>query len=228
MHMLRFLLFTLTLASLTYSQVQAKKTPVTIPVEIGVGPSGQTFFGDMQEQRQMHTGLKIDLAAVIDKAIIKKFKKKIPKKYRKMAMKIGEVRFRPSPLPFIPTTLIISPHDTNPSYGAIWDTFGVGTSLGPIKFGVDLPIVYSYIGYKVGDENKSMHLLRPALSAKAALNLQFSKSIGLTIGWRSYFMPPQVIGGSIGDFKASTSDTIWHMGQGFATLNFRIFKDLKI
>ena len=226
--MMRLLFLISTLVSLSFAQVQAKKTPVTIPIEIGVGPSAQTFFGQMQEQRQMHTGLKIDLAAIIDKAIIKKFKKKIPKKYRKMAMKIGEVRFRPSPIPFIPTTLMISPHDTNPSYGAIWDTFGVGTSLGPIKLGIDLPIVYSYIGYQVEDENKSMHLLRPALSAKAALNLQFSKSIGLTIGWRSYFMPPQPIGGSIGDFEASTENTIWHMGQGFATLNFRIFKDLKI
>ncbi len=226
--MLRFLLTSFILLSFTCPQAQAKKTPVTIPIEIGVGPSGQTFFGDLQSQRQLHTGLKIDLAAVIDKAIIKKFKKKIPKKYRKAAMKIGEVRFRPSPIPFIPTTLIISPHDSNPSYGAIWDTFGVGTGLGPIKIGLGLPIVYSYIGYKEGEESKSMNLFRPALSAKAALNLQFSKSVGLTIGWRSYFMPPQVIGGSVGDFKASTQGTIWHMGQGFATLNFRIFKDLKI
>ena len=214
-------------SSLLSAHVQGK-TPVTIPVEIGVGPSTQTFFGTLAKQQSRHYGLKLDLAAVIDKAIIKKFKKKIPKKYRKLSKKIGEVRFRPWPLPLIPTTIMISPSDTNPNYGAIWDTFGVGTSLGPISLNINLPLVYSYIGYMEGTQNRSMHLLRPSLSAGAALNLQFTKQLGLTVGWRSYFMPPQPIGGSISEFSSETDNSVWHMGQGYLTLNFRIFKDMKI
>jgi hypothetical protein len=221
---IRCLLFILSLGLAT---AQAK-TPVTIPIEIGAGPSVQTFFGKLSEQQSMHYGLKLDLAAVINQEIIKKFKKKIPKKYRKLSKKIGEVRFKPSPIPLIPTTITISPSDSNPTYGAIWDTFGIGTGIGPIKLNIGLPIIYSYIGYMKGTEKESMHLLRPSLSAAASLNLQFSKSIGMTVGWRSYFMPPQPIGGAITDFSKDTKESIWHIGQGFLTLNFRIFKDLKI
>lgn len=220
------LLLSLTLLCVCHT-AQAK-TPVTIPIEVGVGPSTQYFYNQIPDHNRWHTGLKIDLAAVINQEIIQKFKKKIPKKYRKLAKKINEVRFRPSPIPFIPTTLIISPNESNPNYGAIWDTFGVGTALGPIHLDLGLPLVYSYIGYTEGEEQKSMHLFRPSLSVKASINIQFSKAIGLTLGWREYFMPPQTLGGSVLDFSTDTKNSIWHMGQGFATLNFRIFKDLKL
>ena len=215
-------------AFLLSASLSFAKTPVTIPIEMGVGPATHMFSGKLQEQQNMHYGMRIKLAAIIDQEIIKKFKKKIPKKYRKLSKKIGEVRFRPSPIPFIPTTLIISPSDTNPAYGAIWDTFGVGTGLGPIKLNIGLPLIYSYLGYMEEEEKKSMHLFRPALSANASLELQFTKSIGMSLGWRSYFMPPQPVGGSVTEFATSTKDTVWHIGQGYLTFNFRIFKDMKI
>jgi hypothetical protein len=199
------------------------REPVTVPVEVGVGPAAHVFFGELQEQQNMYYGARINLEAVVDKALIKKFSRKIPKKYRKMARSLDEVRVRPFPLSVVPKTLIISPGEKSSMYGAGWDLYGVSTGIGPLKLGLNLQVLYSYITYQ--DEAKkqqSMNFLRPGAGLTLSLPLQITESVGFNIGWRSTFVPPQEIGGEILALKKSTEGTIWHIGQGFAMITFRI------
>lgn len=200
-----------------------RREPVTIPVEVGVGPAAHVFFGDLQEQQNMYYGARINLEAVIDKALIKKFDRKIPKKYRKMARSLNEVRVRPFPLSLVPKTLIISPGDKSSMYGAGWDLFGLGGGLGPLKLGLNLQVLYSHITYQdSAQRQQSMNFLRPGAVASLSLPLQITESVGFNIGWRSTFVPPQEIGGDILALKKSTEGTIWHIGQGYAMITFRI------
>jgi hypothetical protein len=171
----------------------------------------------------MYYGARINLEAVIDKALIKKFDRKIPKKYRKMARSLDEVRVRPFPLSLVPKTLIISPGDKSSMYGAGWDLFGLGGGLGPLKLGVNLQVLYSHITYQdSAQRSQSMNFLRPGAVASLSLPLQITESVGFNIGWRSTFVPPQEIGGDILALKKSTEGTIWHIGQGYAMITFRI------
>ena len=206
-----------------FSPALAKKKEVTVPVEVGVGPAGHIVFGDMQKKQDFFYGARINLEAVIDKALIKQNKKKIPKKYRKMAMKLNEVRLRPGPLAYIPKTLLISPGD-NAMYGAIWDLVGVGSGFGPLKLSADLQFAYAYLSYQGETEGatQSMHLIRPALAVSAHIPVMLTDSFGFDIGWRSSLMPPQELGGSPLSFSTDLEGTIWHIGQAYFALTFRI------
>ena len=66
-------------ALLSLSPADAKKGEVTVPVEVGVGPAANIISGEMQERQTFFYGARINLEAVIDKALIKKYKKRIPR-----------------------------------------------------------------------------------------------------------------------------------------------------
>lgn len=206
------------------SDAFAKKKEITVPVEVGVGPAGHIIFGELQSRQALFSGVRLNLEAIINQALIKQNKKKIPKKYRKMAMKINEVRLRPGPLAYIPKTLFISPGD-NSMYGAMWDLLGVGTGLGPLKLSADLQFAYAYLSYQgaeKGEGAQSMHLVRPGLGITAHIPLMLTDSFGFDIGWRSTLMPPQELGGSPLSFTKELDGTIWHIGQAYFALTFRI------
>lgn len=211
-------------ALVSLSPADAKKREVTVPVEVGVGPAANIISGEMQERQTFFYGARINLEAVIDKALIKKYKKRIPKKYRKMAMQLDEVRFRPAPLSYIPKTLYISPGE-NAMYGAMWDLFGVGTRLGPLKASADLQFAYAYLSYQAMDKAESaqsMHLLRPAIGLTAHIPLMLTDSVGFDIGWRSTLMPPQELGGSPLSFTEDLDGSIWHIGQAYVAFTYRM------
>ncbi len=211
-------------ALVNLSPAEAKKREVTVPVEIGVGPAANIISGEMQERQTWFYGARINLEAVIDKALIKKYKKRIPRRYRKMAMQLDEVRLRPAPLSYIPKTLYISPGE-NAMYGAMWDLFGVGTRLGPVKASADLQFAYAYLRYQALDEAdtaQSMHLLRPAIGFTAHLPLMLTDSVGFDIGWRSTVMPPQEIGASPLSFTQDVDGSIWHIGQAYVAFTYRM------
>jgi hypothetical protein len=221
---LGFVALTCVALSLIGAPCLAKKREVTVPVEVGLGPAGHMIFGDMQERQALFYGARLNLEAVIDKALIKKNKKKIPKKFRKMALKLNEVRFRPFPLSLVPRTLFISPGESS-MYGAMWDLIGLGTGLGPLKLSADLQFAYAYLSYGSGegdDAEESMHLIRPALGVALHIPLQLTEAFGFDLGWRSTLMPPQEIGGSALSFSKELEGTIWHIGQAYFMLTFRI------
>jgi hypothetical protein len=139
-------------------------------------------------------------------------------------MKLNEVRLRPGPLAYIPKTLLISPGD-NAMYGAIWDLVGVGSGLGPLKLSADLQFAYAYLSYQgegEGSSAQTMHLIRPALAVSAHIPVMLTDSFGFDLGWRSSLMPPQALGGSPLSFSTDLDGTIWHIGQAYFALTFRI------
>lgn len=201
----------------------AKKKEITVPVEVGVGPAGHIIFGGVQERQAVFYGARLNLEAIINKALIQENKKKVPKKYRKMAMKLNEVRLRPGPLAYIPKTLYISPGE-NSMYGAMWDLLGLGTGFGPLKLSADLQFLYAYLSLGAQEKlpEQSMHLLRPALGLTAHIPIMFTDSFGIDLGWRSTFMPPQEIGESPLSFSTDLDKTVWHIGQAYLAITFRI------
>ena len=202
---------------------RAKTGPVDIPIDIGIGPAVHMVTGPVQDEQAYHLGVKISLAAVVDQALIKSQSHRIPKKYRKMASRMDEVRIRPGPVMLVPDTIYISPEQDGTSmYGANWRFIGLGVPLIKVpRFSIStgLNMSYAYLGGSKAIEKT--HFLRPGLDVTAGLEIPFSKSFLISVGWSSYFYPPQEIGGEI--FALGQKDTsIWHMGQGFLKLHFRV------
>ena len=114
------------------------KEPTEIDINVAVGGGGLIFPGVIEDQTPYHATLRLDLQAIITKAIIKKNKKRIPKKYRKLALKQEEIRFRPGAIAFIPTNIVISPMEKTQLYGANWGLLGagIGPRLGPLRLGI--------------------------------------------------------------------------------------------
>ena len=199
----------------------AMAAKVDVPINVGLGPAIHQFNGMVADDQRWHYGLKLDLSAVISRDTIKKFRHKIPKKYRKMADRVGEFKYSPTVL--IPDTIIISPkRDNTGMFGSIWRPLGLGLNFidRPIKLGIGFGLNLSYI-YIYSDVLKSpTHFLRPGLDAKAELEIPFSKSFLISVGWASHFFVPQKLGGSIFSMTP-VKEGIWHMGQVYFLMHYR-------
>jgi hypothetical protein len=227
-----------------------KKKPTQIDVDVAVGGAGLMFPGVIQDDAQFHTSLRFNLQAIITQALIKKNKRRIPKKYRKLALKQKEIRFRPGVLALIPTNLVVSPQENTSIYGANWSLigFGVAPSLGPLRLGVGAKLELSafYLSSdldltqssdqadaqsmmmatmnSVSDEGTSMFFLRPGLSLAGDLEIPLKKdAFAVSIGWKSTAYLPQDIGGGVGDMSFDNLDnSLWLMHQVYLDFHFRV------
>ena len=197
---------------------------VEIPINVGVGPAVYSFTGVIADNQALHYGVALDIAAIIDKAAIKKHKKKIPKKYRKMVSKLGEARVG---YMLIPDSLFLSPgEDGTQIYGATWRPISVNVPLAlpgmKLKLGAGLVMSYSYIDITAeGDDSSSTtHFFRPGLDLRAHLEIPVTDSFILSMGWSSGFYVPQEIGGSF-SAMGEGKESLWHIGQGSVVLNYR-------
>ena len=207
------------------SEVYAKRREVTVPVEVGLGPAGHTFFNQLSERYPVYYGARLNIEAVIDKKLIKQNKRKIPKKYRKLALKLNEVRFRPGPLLFVPRTLFISPGADSSMYGAQWDLIGLGMGLGPFRLAADVLFTYAYLNYALNEDDNTkstMHLVRPGLGLSFTLPVRLGERFGFNLGWRSSIMPPQALGGPVFGGADDLNRSIWHIGQAYLMFTYRI------
>lgn len=203
--------------------VAAAQRTVTAPVDFGIGPSAFFFFGPVFHDQPLHTGLKIDVEAVLDKEWLQKNQALIPRKYRSQALKSGEIRFAPAVLALIPDSLIISPKYRNTGmYGATWKPVGVGLTLSPspVRLSVDagLLLTYAYI-YSDLDTIGTTHFLRPGLKLGADLEFQLSKSFLISIGWDSSLYVPQRLN-TFSETKP-LNESIFHVGQAYLMFHFR-------
>jgi hypothetical protein len=196
---------------------------VTAPVDVGIGPAAFLFFGPVFEDQPIHTGLKINVEAVLDKEWLRKNQALIPRKYRSQALKSNEIRFSPAVLALIPDSLIISPKYRNTGiYGATWKPVGLGLPLSssPVRFSVDagLILTYAYV-YSDLEELGTTHFLRPGLQLGADLEFQLSKSFLISIGWDSALYIPQRLGTFTG--TKPLGESIFHVGQAYLMFHFR-------
>ncbi len=204
---------------------------ITVPVDVGIGPTANWFTGVIGDDQQFHYGLKLDIAAIIDQQTIKANKQRIPKKYRKMAMSMKEVVYRP--FWWLPDSFLISPKLNHSfMYGVTLRPIVLGLPLidnGFMKFSLSagLLVTYAYMGNDTwvdkGYAKDSMHFLRPGADAKAELLLKLSKSFLVSWGWDSHFYVPQRVGAGPleGLGENLLEESVWHNGQAFVMLHFR-------
>ncbi len=209
---------------------KAKKkasSKITVPVDLGIGPTANYFYGPLGDDQTFHYGLKFDLAAIIDNALIKKNQNRIPKKYRKQALKMKE--FRLYPLWYLPDSVFISPKiDKTAMYGITFRPLHIGLSLlntGFFQFSLSggLVLTYAYIQNENWTHGDSMHFLRPGVDTRAEITLQFSKSFLISFGADAYFYIPQPVDQpdkGIWDL-GGVDDSIWLNTQAFVMLHFR-------
>lgn len=196
---------------------------ITVPVQVGLGPTANFVTGVIQSDQLVHTGLRLNLQAVITKQLIRQQAHRIPRQYKAMAANITEVRMRPNPTNWIPTELVISPKlERTGVYGATIKpiALGLGLTPSPVRFGVDAGLIVKYL-YIDSDVLGTTHFLRPGLELKAELEFSFGDIVWLSMGWASQVFIPQKVGGLPWE-ALSLDDSIWHIGQAFALLHVRI------
>ena len=195
---------------------------ITAPVDIAVGPTALLFFGPVFDDQPIHTGLRINVEAVLDKEWLRKNQALIPRKQRGRVAKMGEIRYAPAVLGLIPETLIISPKYKNTGmYGATWKPlgFGLGLTPSPVRLSLDAGLVLTY-AYMYSDTLPNTHFLRPGLQLTADLEFQVSESFLVSLGWSSAAYIPQ----RVGTFTETKplNGSIFHVGQAFLLLHFRV------
>lgn len=227
MNLSRALSLLCAVASLAFAP-SALAGKVTVPVDIGVGPAFHMFTGPIQQDQTFHYGLVLSVRAIIDHKLIKDNQKKIPRKYRKMALGIDELRYSPSIL--IPDTILISPKLENTSiYGLSFRPIGIDPALIKKPFrltaGLGLRLTYGRIssdGIEGANEGEAfaMNWFRPGIDGMGELEIPFSERFLISGGWDSQLYLPQTIGGPVFAW-GEQDERILHVGQAFMKLHIR-------
>jgi hypothetical protein len=194
---------------------------VEIPINVGFGPAVHLFTGPIQDDQLLHYGLKLSVAAVIDRATIQKNKKRIPARYRSYVNRVGEVRISKI---YVPDTIFISPKTKNTQiFGVTFRPIGIGIPLinagVRFKLGAGLLLTYAFIDSDTLLKDP-MHFFRPGIDLKADFEIPFSAHFLMSFGWASHFYVPQKIGGPFLEVDG-LSDTVWHIGQGYLLFHIR-------
>ncbi|MDF1562325.1 MAG: hypothetical protein P1V51_04735 [Deltaproteobacteria bacterium] len=214
----------------------ASAAPVTVPFNLGVGPAGQLLSGPVMQDQTLHFGLRLELAAVIDQATIQANQDRIPQKYRKMASKVDELRYRPSI--FIPETLYVSPaFGATGIYGATWRFIGLNAPFGkgPVRLRLGasliatLALIHSNSLRGLGGEDiEFVFFLRPGIDLTAEVEIKLARNLLISFGWNSAIHLPQVLRRQVGtSFLSIPGDdvamraSLWHFGQPFLMLHYR-------
>ncbi|TVR02120.1 MAG: hypothetical protein EA398_08810 [Deltaproteobacteria bacterium] len=206
---------------------EARANPVTVPVNIGVGPTFYNITGPVARDQPWHFGLRLRVQAVLDQETIRANAGRIPARYRSMAMQLDEARI--SPFFWLPDALILSPKvDGTSIYGATWRPISVGVPLigNPVRFrlGAGALLTYAWIDSETLDA-RTTHFLRPGIDLEADLEIPFARSFLINLGWSSRFYVPQEVGGRIdaapGLDGTPMDNAIWHWGMAYVMLNIR-------
>lgn len=218
---------------------KSRKQTAEVPINIGAGPAFYFLTGALQNEQAPHYGIKLETYAIADKKLLKKNRKKVPRKYRKLLKGVDQVRIG---IAWIPDSLILSPGEKNTSiYGATWRPLSLGIPLikNPrLHLGAGLLMSYAYINTDYGDLPESerdpnlpegtTHFLRPGADLRASVEIELTDTVALSGGWSSAFYVPQALGGGIGDLGEGDDSAILHIGQAFVVLNIRIPHKTKI
>ncbi|MBA2665170.1 MAG: hypothetical protein H0U74_22980 [Bradymonadaceae bacterium] len=208
--------------------------PVTVPVDIGVGPTFNMLgnidvenlglSGPIYEDQTFHYGIRISLAAIIDQEFMRNNQRLIPRQYRDQAKSMGEIRIKPGVAALIPTSLIISPKFRNTGvYAATWTPLGLGLALlsEPVRLSLHGGVIATYAFIHSDTIPSPTHFLRPGAELSLDLEIPITRQFLISFGWASQFYIPQKIGGSILETGLEDGPSLWHIGQGFLLLHFR-------
>jgi hypothetical protein len=207
--------------------VSAVAEEVMVPVDLGIGPLAQWFTGPIGRNQMAHFGLKFSLAAVLDKEFIHKHIHRVPAKYRGMASRMDEVRYRPSI--FIPDALWISPKVQDVGmYGATWRPFSLALPIVRRQSNVDLTagvlVTAAYLhGAKQVLPNGDLVFVRLGLDVGIEWEIPVIEDAFLvSLGWLSQFYLPQKLAGPFGEVGGFDDGSVWHVGQVFVQGHWRL------
>lgn len=204
---------------------------VEIPVQIGVGPSFALFTGPVQDNQAPHFGVRIYAKAILERRNLRRAKKKVPKKYRKLLKGQREVRIGHI---LVPETIFLSPKTNDVGiFGATWRPLKLDLKLAKsprLSVGAGVLLTYAFVNVDLDAEGRAAnpdladgptHFFRPGVGASVDLEIPISDTFLISFGWNSGFYVPQEVGGdflAIGDLDKS----IWHIGEAYGLLNFRL------
>lgn len=199
---------------------------VTVPVDVGVGPAYYYGPGPLFEGTNGHYGLKISVAAIIDRKTLEQNINKVPKQYRSMIKRTGEIRYGPSI--FIPDSLIISPKlDGTGMYGVTWRPIGLNIGLikEPVRLdlGAGLLLTAAFIHSDTMADSPTI-FVRPGLDLGLRLEIPFTDNFLMSMGAFAQAYVPQEVGGfGLPDTSkpAWLDESIWLLPQAFVMLHYR-------
>ena len=214
----------LVLLATTAMAAPAHAADVTVPVDVGVGPAYYLGPGPVFRGTSGHFGLKLSVAAILDQQTITKNIKRVPKQYRGMVQRSGEIRIGPSI--FIPDSLIISPAigDTG-MYGVTWRPVGLTVPL--IRSGVRLDIGAGLLltaALILSSRFDTTFFFRPGVDLGLRLEIPLTESLLVSFGAFAQAYIPQETGGfGMGntDDPDWLSDSIWLLPQAFFMVHCR-------
>ena len=209
-------------------QVEA---PREIPFEVAIGPAALIPNPPATFDQPVHIGVQLQMAAIVDQALIRQHRSQIPAWARSAASNLDEVRVRPWWLALVPELFVISPGFLNTGmYGGIWRPLGlnipfVDTPGFVLKGGADLDLVGLFVHSSTlggGTKTSSSYtvVIRPGVHLGLSAEVPLSPSLRLSAGWSSDFFVPQALGQ--GPFAiAPLEDSLWHLGGPFFLVHYR-------
>lgn len=194
-----------------------KKNKEKVPLLINVGFSLSKYrlfdvydtpTGQAERAPSIFAG-EINLNAVVERKTVKKYEKKIPQKFRKLALSFHEIS---ATHVYIPRTLYIQPRNSSDieAYGVTWG-FVPSVSFGWLKLGGG-PIA-TYLHYRDFNEPDPVHFIRPGLRGVAALRIPiFSRRFVLEVGGKGDIYIPQ---------KFYGNNSLWNIRGVYAQIHLR-------
>jgi len=212
----------------------SSSAPLTVPVEVAVGPIALVPSTPLLLDQPVHAGLRIELAAVVDQQLIRANAGRVPSWARGLAGSVSEVKVRPSWLGLLPEQLVISPQVLHTGlYGAVWRPFGVSVNLvdqpalrvtaGAAVNAVALLVHSTTMGVPAGAQPGTQALtlvLRPGLSASLAAEWIVTKEWRLSAGWASDLFVPQALGRPPWEITP-VDNALFHLGGPYAMVHVR-------
>jgi hypothetical protein len=197
---------------------------VEVPVDVGVGPAATWWTGPLAQDQPAHWGLKLSVAAVLDRAFIARHQARVPARYRAMAARTNGARIGPSI--FIPDALTISPKTGRTGmYGVTWRPIALSMPLArgatSLDLGVGALLTYTFI-HSDAFAWQSMHFARPGLDLMLRWEVPIvADRLLVSIGWASQLYLPQNLGASVFEPVRLDQPMVWHVGQAFLQVHWR-------
>jgi len=206
--------------SLLVAAAHAKK--IEVDIDIGLGPTFDQFSGPVRRDQTLHYGARLNLEVIIDKGDIRKLKSRIPPQYRKMAMKLEEVRIRPAWF-LLPQTVHLSPKSENTGvYGATWELLGMDVPFvrEPFRLAATAGLPLSVIHVSSDTLPSPTNVVRLGLSGGGDLEVPITPGFLLGGGWTSLLHIPQPLGSGV--FTSGPGrESVWHVGQAYGQVHVR-------
>lgn len=193
-------------------QSTLQENQIPIKVNVGFGLSQYQIVNAYNNKDAFIYGTELSISGVVDKETIKKYKNKVPKKYRKSALKLNEASVTHLA---IPRTLYIQPFDGQKSaFGATWGlvpTLSFGWKY--LSIGLGGGIIATYLYIHDDKLNDTVNFIRPGV--RGVLNFQiplFSNNFILEGGIKKDAYIPQ---------KMFGENNVWHFSGSYIMFHFR-------